>query len=334
LDRAVKLVKASESAAVAIFLYRRPGLVRGLLDRLRSFRPEKIWIIADGPKSAAERKSCDEARGEAEGGITWPCQVRRIYAETNLGIRERIETGLDQVFAEEEAAIVLEEDCHPGPDFLPFCNEMLARYRHHSGLAGVSGNSYLPVSVSLDSSYFYSRYLQIWGWATWVHVWRAYDRSHSYWPREGYRGLFPQCPPDEEKYWNQVFCRLLSGEIETWDYPLLAFFWSRGWWAVTPTQNLVENKGQGDGATHTSDVNADPGWGRQERLAPPFRGPPVFGGQGQLDREIFLNHYHRMSGRRTLAEKIMQAFQGKLFGRGMARCPGIQKTSFPKIAPE
>jgi len=297
--------------AVAIFIYRRPLLVRGLLDRLRVARPKKIWIIADGPstgRGAEEEALCREARQEAEQGVTWPCTVQKVYAESNLGIRQRIETGLDEVFRHETEAIILEEDCHPGPDFFPFCEEMLARYRDQPQIAGISGNCYLPEEAVLESSYFYTRYLHIWGWATWARVWRDYDRSVLFWGRNGFRSYFPESRADEQRYWNRIFQRVAGGKIETWDYPLLAFLWSRGLLAVNPAQNLVENLGIGAGATHTTDRETDPGWGRQQRLPRPFVCPPGIRAQSELDRMTFQNHYLRMSGHRSPWDKLVFRF--------------------------
>ena len=100
---------------IAILIYRRPDLVRGLLTALRVQQPKNIWIIADGPKEESENEMCSAARQEAEKGITWECEVIKIYADKNLGLKDSVETGLDKLFARENSAIILEEDCHPSP---------------------------------------------------------------------------------------------------------------------------------------------------------------------------------------------------------------------------
>ena len=82
---------------VAIFLYRRPAHVRELTDRLQLVRPAKVWLVADGPKDTTEKNLCEQARQAAEAGISWPCQIVRLYSDTNLGLKKRIETGLDQI---------------------------------------------------------------------------------------------------------------------------------------------------------------------------------------------------------------------------------------------
>jgi hypothetical protein len=103
---------------IAILIYRRPALARGLLTALQVHQPKKIWIIADGPKGESENELCSAARQQAEKGITWECEVIKIYADQNLGLKERVETGLDKLFAHENSAIILEEDCQPNPQEL------------------------------------------------------------------------------------------------------------------------------------------------------------------------------------------------------------------------
>ena len=299
--------KSSPTPPVVIFIHQRAELVRGLMERIKIHTPEKMWIIADGPKSdvGAEAKDlCIEARREAEHGVRWPCKVRRVYADINLGLRARIETGLDAVFRVEEEAILLEEDCHPGPDFFPFCREMLHRYRTNTLVGCVSGNCYLPIKANLDSSYFYSRYPQIWGWATWARAWNAYDRSRWYWPQGGYEEYFPGSPKEEAEYWDTLMKRVEKMEIQTWDYPWISFLFWKKWVCVTPAQNLVKNVGIGPGATHTLDPKVDPGWARQERLNPPYRKPAEFHTDQSLDHLVFQNHYRRMSGRSSFWTRL------------------------------
>lgn len=85
---------------VALFFYRRPSLVAGLIKSLQIHRPEKLWLVADGPKEdvPSEKAVCREARTVAENSISWPCEIHRVYASTNLGLNKRIESGLDELF--------------------------------------------------------------------------------------------------------------------------------------------------------------------------------------------------------------------------------------------
>lgn len=298
--------------AVVVFLYRRPALVRELLLILREQKPKRVWLVADGPKDGAEKVLCEEARRQAEGAINWPCEVRRLYAERNLGLKERIETGLDAVFAQEEQALILEEDCHPTSDFFPFCEAMLEKYRNDRRIGAISGNCFLPKEIALTTDYYFSHYLHIWGWATWARAWNAYDRRRWSWPKQGFRWFFPATDLKEETYWNRIFGRIASGHFSTWDYGWISCFWMNGWVSITPAQNLVRNAGFGPDATNTQDVSVETGMERHGRLTPPFRGPNEIHADSVLDRAVFQNHLLRQEGRLSFWPRILRSLVKRL----------------------
>jgi len=300
---------------VAIILYRRPRLVGELVRILQTHRPERVWLIADGPKgeNRVEAGLCLEARREAERGITWDCKVHKIYAEKNLGLRRNVEQGLDALFAEESEAIILEEDCHPSPGFFPFCEEMLGRYRNETSVAGVSGNCFLPKSTVVDSDYFFSSYLHIWGWATWARAWNSYDRPSWFWPEGGYRSYFPEAGKAQSRYWDRIYGRVSSGQIQTWDYPWVSHLWRRGWVSITPSQNLVTNRGFGLEATNTRDSSAEVGLEREGQLSPPYRGPTgQIRADTTLDQLVFQNHFLRMEGRLPFFSRMLRSIRKRL----------------------
>ena len=292
---------------VVIFLYRRPAHVNELLVRLQLVRPARVWLVADGPKDTTEKNLCEQARQTAEAGINWPCQIVRLYSDTNLGLKKRIETGLDQVFELEAEAVILEEDCHPKPNFFPFCEAMLKKYRNEPKVGAISGNCFLPKKQVLATDYYFSRYAHIWGWATWARAWKAYDRNRWAWPKQGFCDLFPNADKTEEAYWNRIFGRMASGELSTWDYSWISWFWMQGWVSITPAQNLVRNVGFGPDATNTRDVLVKTGMEREDLLPAPFEGPIEIKADTELDRAVLLNHLLQQEGRLSFWPRIRRS---------------------------
>lgn len=290
---------------VAVFFYRRPHLVAGLLEALRVHRPQKIWLISDGPKEGhpGDARLCQKTRSTVEKMINWPCDLNRVYAKRNLGLHKRFESGLDAIFSREPKAILLEEDCHPTPDFIPFCEELLNAYQNEKKVAGISGNCFLRASAQVQSSYFYSKYLHIWGWATWARVWNQYDRREVRWPDRGFQTLFPDATRQEIDYWNRIYRRVIAGQY-SWDYALFAWMWSHGLLSINPTQNLVRNVGFGPEATNTVDPYMDLGIERANSLRPPYRAPEGMKADNVLDWDLFQNSLLRMEGRRNLWQKL------------------------------
>lgn len=239
---------------VVFMTFNRPHLAREVLTRIAAARPPLLYHIQDGPRQDhPEDAACCAACIDMVNRIDWPCEIRRIHATHNLGCGLRIATGLNQVFAEVEEAILLEDDCLPGEDFFPFCERMLERYRDTPRVMHISGDNFQQGRNRTPYNHDFSRYAHIWGWATWRRAWALYDRDMKEWPafRDG-GGLASRfADPGEQAYWTRVLNRMHAGEIDTWDYPWQFTCLLHDGVCVLPAANLVSNIGFGVDATHT-----------------------------------------------------------------------------------
>ena len=86
-------MKATNTPVVLI-IFNRPDLTARVWEVIRAAKPDRVFVIADGPRNAQEREKCDEARRIVEK-LDWQCDVRRDYSDKNLGCRNRIASGLD-----------------------------------------------------------------------------------------------------------------------------------------------------------------------------------------------------------------------------------------------
>ena len=96
------------TAPVLVIVFNRPEVARRTFAAIRTARPNRLYVAADGPRSEAERALCERARAVTEL-IDWPCEVQRLYSESNLGCRAGVESALDWFFAHESEGIVLED---------------------------------------------------------------------------------------------------------------------------------------------------------------------------------------------------------------------------------
>jgi len=111
---------------VVLNVFERPDTTRAVFAAIAAVRPERLFVIVDGPRDARDRARI-EACLAVVADVDWPCEVRIDRAEVNLGCRARLHSGIDQVFAEVDEAIFLEDDTVPDPSFFRFCAEMLER---------------------------------------------------------------------------------------------------------------------------------------------------------------------------------------------------------------
>jgi hypothetical protein len=239
---------------VILLIYRRPAETALALGAIAAARPARLLIVADGPRAdrPGDAEAVLAARAAAEA-VSWPCAVTRIYAEANMGLRRRVESGITAALQLVERAIIIEDDCVPSPSFFPFCQELLARYADDGRVMAISGDDFQGGRPA-TASYRFSRYPHCWGWATWRRAWQHYDGPMAEWPalRESgwLEGLLGGRRP--ARHWRRVFDAVYAGQVDSWAYRWTYSCWRRGGLTALPTRNLVSNIGFGAGATHTT----------------------------------------------------------------------------------
>lgn len=260
-------------APVAYIVFNRPRHTRVTFDAIRSYRPAQLFVIADGPRDdhPNDKARCQEVR-RIVSEIDWPCEVHRDFSDINLGSGRRVSSGLDWVFSLVDRAIVLEDDCLASPEFFTYCEVLLERYRECTQVWVIGGNSYQPEFQRGQASYYFSRYPDTWGWATWRRAWRHYQHDLPFleeWQRsQRWRECFPT--KSEQRHFRHIFHEALTGAVDSWDYQWVGCVLFHGGLAATPNANLVQNIGFGPEATHT--VHPE---GLQYRFTPgSFARPP------------------------------------------------------------
>jgi hypothetical protein len=116
-------------------------------------------------------------------GVDWPCRVIRYYADSNLGCAVRVSIGIKQIFTDVAECIFLEDDCLPSPSFFRYAEELLQRYRDDERIMHIDGCSYQFGQRRTLDSYYFSRFVCPWGWASWRRAWQHYDFGATLWPR-------------------------------------------------------------------------------------------------------------------------------------------------------
>lgn len=243
----------SLATPVVFILFNRPDTARMSFGPIRQARPDTLFLVADGPRAShpEDEKKVARTRREVESLIDWPCDVRRIYADQNMGCGRRISSALTEVFDTVPEAIVLEDDCVAHPTFFSYCAELLAHYRDDERIVHIGANNFQPYRRT-DYSYFFSKYNHIWGWATWARAWKHYDFALKSWPSvkdtKAFNSIF--LSNAEKRYWHRIFNRMSSPtRPDTWDYQWTYACFRNGL-SVYPETNLVTNFGDDPEATH------------------------------------------------------------------------------------
>lgn len=292
-----------DSVPVVLIVFRRPDTTRRVLDAIRRARPRQLFVIADGPheKHPTDAEQCQATR-DVVAEVDWDCDVRRNYADENMGCQQRVATGLDWVFDQVDRAIILEDDCVPDPSFFSFCAKMLDRYESETHVMTVSGNNFQPERRT-KYSYYFSRYMHCWGWATWQRAWRQFDISTDEWStvrdEDWLSEIFESS--SAASYWRDTLDRVFKGEVDSWAYVWQYNIWMRGGLNVLPEVNLVRNIGFDDGALHTKQGTSPAA--HASSIEQPIRHPPVIVRHRTAD-QYTQKHYFQRSLRYRLTDKI------------------------------
>ncbi|MCP9927193.1 glycosyltransferase family A protein [Cyanobium sp. CH-040] len=254
LDRSTQELRMN--TPLLLIAWRRPHTLRQVIDAIRPVAPTRLYVACDGPNPVrpGEVEKVSATRAVIENEIDWPCQIERLYSDTNRGCRQGVSRAISWFFEQVEEGIILEDDCVPHPDFFPYCTELLERYRHDTRVWCVSGNNFQKGHWRGDGSYYFSRYNHCWGWATWRRCWVHYDADLRQWPALKASGLLGSIfeNPREARYWARIWDRLLrEGKPDSWAYRWTFTCFANGGLTALPNLNLVKNVGFGEDACHT-----------------------------------------------------------------------------------
>ncbi len=241
---------------VLFLVFNRPESTREVFGAIRSARPPRLYIAADGPRvgRSGEAQLCNAVRDIA-ASVDWPCEVKTLFRETNLGCKLGVADGISWFFSHEDEGIILEDDVLPVPTFFAFCDEMLERYRNDARVSMISGCNLISSHFTPKHSYFFSRYSHIWGWASWRRAWQHYDVAMATWPAWRDAGGLNELPGVSrlfKRHWRKLFDAVYDGKIDTWDYQWTFAIWRMGGLTVLPAVNQTYNLGFSADATHTT----------------------------------------------------------------------------------
>lgn len=306
-------------APVLFLVFNRPDTTACAFEAIRAARPGRLYVAADGPRPNREGEAarCDDVRRIATQ-VDWPCEVKTRFHDRNLGCRFGVSTAIDWFFEHEEEGIILEDDCLPSASFFPYCAELLERYRHDERVMCVSGDNFQSGRAVTPFSYYFSRYSDTWGWATWRRAWNLFDGEMTLWPafRDG-GGLKIWSAGDErfERYWTAIFESTSHGAPDAWDYQFLFACWAHHGLTCIPEKNLVSNIGFSTDATHTFDPASREANLPTLDISFPLRHPPFITRSVDADlyeHETIFDRQKRQSIWRRIRTAIRNALPGPL----------------------
>jgi len=254
---ATDMPKPTLTTPVLFLIFNRPDTTAIVFEAIRAARPPRLYVAADGARAnrPAEAIKCRETRAIIEQ-VDWPCDVRTLYRDENLGCKRAVSSAITWFFENEPCGIILEDDCLPNASFFAYCQILLETFAEDERIGMISGTTFFASEVfsSTQEHYAFTKFGSIWGWATWRRAWAKYDVSLENWnemkqPRTSKSAL--PIANQREAYF-RFGDSIVSGRLDTWDYQWSLAQAYHSMLTVTPTRNLIINIGFGPDATHTT----------------------------------------------------------------------------------
>lgn len=252
---------------VIVFSYNRSRHLKKVIDGLKKNRGvSKLYIFQDGLKCEEHRVEWERVHSVIKE-INW-CQVEYKLSPYNKGLAKSIVDGVNSVFADNNAVIVLEDDCVPHPQFMEYMTNALKKYEMNKKVYHIGASSE-PVDVVPNGTdaYFLGR-INSWGWGTWKDRWEQFSNDYK---------MLGKVKADPElndwfKLWGQDLESHILGNIygttDTW-----AAFWAltviiKKGYCMSPYESLINNIGFDGTGVHCGNNESRLKLRKEEKLTP------------------------------------------------------------------
>ncbi len=228
-----------------LLVYNRLDTLQKVWEAIRLARPKYFFISGDGPREDPRSQEAVAAvRRFCENNIDWPCEPHFQWLPTNHGHKYGVLKGIFWFFSQVSEGIVLEDDTLPIPDFFPFCEVLLERYREEPRVGMIGGFNGVPPDYT-PYQYDFLRLPLVWGWASWRRAWEEYDPDMKDWVHLRQTDLLARWAGGNarlrhflKRYFDRV-AGLAEPSLDLWDVPLAYHFLKKGLLTVFPKTNLV-----------------------------------------------------------------------------------------------
>ena len=238
---------------ILFVIFRRKDAALQSFARIRDAKPARLYIAGDGPRPGVdgEAEQVEQTRKAVMDAIDWPCEVKTLFRDCNIGCGQGVYTAINWFFEHEERGIIIEDDCVLQPSFFPFAEELLERYKDDERIGMIAGTNPLG-EVAVTESYLFSKYAACWGWATWRRAWNKMDIGMSFLSSKKEDVIANRGCGNERNRWLYQIGMIAKGRVSAWDWQWYFSLAAQNQLCIFPKANLVSNIGDDEMATHTA----------------------------------------------------------------------------------
>ncbi len=245
---------------ILVLAFNRADHVTECLNAIREYKPERLYLECDGPRThkQGEREAVEATRKAMLDAVDWPCEVKTLFREENLGCANAVYGAISWFFENEEYGAIVEDDMVISADYYRLCEELLPRYANDDSIMTIQAMN-TSHRTDIPNTYVYSWRGGCWGWASWRRAWANMDMTMSVLPKLSWFKImrkFGILPGIDlmRNYW-AGYRRLDT--FSSWAYRWSLSIQDKNGLSIVPGVNLAKNIGT-DGGAHYGDYDIDP----------------------------------------------------------------------------
>ena len=269
-----------------IVAFTRPDLLQEVVIAVRqqSLLPQQIIAFVDGARKEEDKpliKECLELL-EALSDII---PVKIISRPENLGCDLNVILGLDEVLANYDSLVYLEDDTVPNVYFYDRMCRLLEAYRDRQEIFSISAYASVPKEcIHSEQDFILSRRFFSWGWGIWSDRWQEIDLVNSAPPYNPF-GSFANIPLTTETKLTMNYQFWLEKDLKKdWVIAVTLSALYHNKIHLIPTTSLVKNIGFGHPESKNYNKSKNPTWVNVGYNASAY--PNTFPSSLKLDSEL------------------------------------------------
>ena len=251
------------STPILLITFNRPQHTRKVLERILEANPQELYIFQDGAREGnhTDQTQCEAVRRVVEELTTdynrnHPLHLHTLYESQNLGCGPGPAKAISWFFSEVEEGIVMEDDCLAHPDFFPYCEELLNRYRSDHRIGFINATLYdARWHTEQGASYGFSHYMVTGAWAAWRRTWEGFDLDLLQMKATALKHQIYQLTHNrQEAYWWYFALKEMQQDTSKksyWDFQMQIHLFMQSAITIHPAVNLISNIGFDEHGTHT-----------------------------------------------------------------------------------
>lgn len=245
---------------VLYITFARPEYASQSFAAIKKAQPKKLYFYSN---KARTDKPDEVARNEEVRSyikqIDWDCEVKTWFRDEYVDVYTSLWGAMDWVFDNEVKAIVIEEDVVASLTFFSFVDQIIDKYKDNRKVWMISGDNCTPQYNPEGLSYWGTRFVHIFGWASWADRWHCIDRKMTEWPKF-------RKSKEYKEYWGSFMMTMLQKlyfdkiydnyeKYNPWDFVFSYNMVKNKSYCIVPTFNLVADVGVA-GVHHSQKVKS------------------------------------------------------------------------------